>query len=317
MFVDFVGFSTAAERLSPNLVFNSLKTNLTRISAIIHEHGGIVDKTLGDGLIGFFGFDPLSSQASQDHADNAVLCAISIQQELAKLCAANTNDDLPVFPARIGLNSGTVYIGNIGDQDNIEITVIGHAVNMAKRYEDAAEPFRVMIGRSTKQRMTESLRALTPILRRAQIKHQDELVDVYEIDPFHDHQALQQAALASYRKAAGISREHVRHLIPGEISIQIVVDGKTQGRLIDYSAGGVAVELNIYLARKVKFKFDLIFTKNGLDQRLENLESEIRWGRKSSDQKFRHGLALNTESQTRLDQLLRDYLVFTGNRNAA
>ena len=90
---------------------------------IIHEHGGRVDKFVGDGLLAVFG----APRRLQDHADRALKAALEIERAVRDL-------DLEIG---IGINSGRVVAGNVGGSGRLEFSVIGDPVNVAARVEAA------------------------------------------------------------------------------------------------------------------------------------------------------------------------------------
>jgi adenylate cyclase len=123
MFIDVRDFTGFAERTPAPEVVAALNRLFERIVPIIHEHGGRVDKFVGDGLMAVFG----APSRQPDHADQALAAALEIAQPAEK-------DDLVVG---IGLNSGPVVAGNIGGAGRLEFGVIGDAVNVAARIEAA------------------------------------------------------------------------------------------------------------------------------------------------------------------------------------
>ncbi len=132
LFIDIVGFSVAAERESPSVIFGHLRTILSHISEIVHESGGIIDRSLGDGLLCFFGYKYESDGTEDDrHAEKALNCALRIQREILNKDLQALKDGSIIFPLRIGVNTGEVYIGDLGGKNRIDFTIIGHAVNFA------------------------------------------------------------------------------------------------------------------------------------------------------------------------------------------
>jgi len=309
MFIDFVGFSTVDEQLPSRVVFESLKKHFSDLGKIIHKYHGIVDKSLGDGLLGVFGFDPVTREVSNTHAEDALLCSIEIQKLIADECAnykkSDENKDAVIFSARVGLNTGTVFIGNIGDDGRLDLTVIGHTVNMGKRYEDACEPFKIMLGQSTQQYLSSNLKSkLTK--RDIQIKHHKELIHAFEFDPFEDNPKLYSSALHHYREFSKISRSSERLMVPSGQLWEIWQTGAKTGAVIDYSEGGVCVDLSAFYGNKVAVTLDL-HIKSAADgrilQELKDLHAIVKWGRKS-DAGYRHGLIFTDESAAKFDTVI-------------
>jgi adenylate cyclase len=123
MFVDVRGFTTFAEQTSATDVLAALNDLFAVIVPVVHEHGGRIDKFVGDGLMAVFG----APRRMADHAAEAVRAAL----EIVRLAGAGR------LEFGIGLNSGRVVAGNVGGAGRLEFGVIGDAVNVAARVEAA------------------------------------------------------------------------------------------------------------------------------------------------------------------------------------
>jgi adenylate cyclase len=126
MFIDIRDFTGFAERSSATEVVATLNRMFESIVPLIHEHGGHVDKFVGDGLLAVFG----APRRQADHADQALAAA----REIDRAVHEELGDGLEIG---IGLNSGTVVAGNVGGAGRLEFSVIGDAVNVAARVEAA------------------------------------------------------------------------------------------------------------------------------------------------------------------------------------
>lgn len=126
MFLDVRDFTGFAQRSSAAEVVATLNRLFEQVVPIVSEHGGHVDKFIGDGLLAVFGV-PLKHA---DHADRALTAALAIDSVVKR----HFGDELAVG---IGLNSGPVVAGNLGGGGRLEFSVIGDAVNMASRVEQA------------------------------------------------------------------------------------------------------------------------------------------------------------------------------------
>lgn len=122
MFIDIRDFTGFAERSSATEVVAAINRLFERIVPIIHAHGGHIDKFVGDGLLAVFG----APRPQPNHADRALAAAIEIEHAVA--------DELPIG---IGVSSGSVIAGNVGGAGRFEFSVIGDAVNVAARVEEA------------------------------------------------------------------------------------------------------------------------------------------------------------------------------------
>ncbi|MDR0583645.1 MAG: CHASE2 domain-containing protein [Treponema sp.] len=146
LFADISNFTKWSADKAPDLVHTFLSHYLESMAAIIFEHGGTIDKFMGDGILAFFG-DPFEQA---DHADRAVETAIAMQQKISvlrDLWMPRNGIDLKV---RIGINTGKVIAGNLGTKTRIEYTVIGAAVNLGQRMESSAPPGGVLVTAATR-----------------------------------------------------------------------------------------------------------------------------------------------------------------------
>ncbi|MDR2700821.1 MAG: adenylate/guanylate cyclase domain-containing protein [Spirochaetaceae bacterium] len=141
LFADIAGFTRWSSEKSPELVHTFLNDYLENMAGILFTNGGTVDKYMGDGIMAFFG-DPFMMP---DHCERCLLAAIAMQERirlLAEKWKPLADIDLKV---RIGINTGKVIVGNLGNKTRVEYTVIGAAVNLAQRMESNAPTGGILI----------------------------------------------------------------------------------------------------------------------------------------------------------------------------
>ena len=131
LFSDLRGFTTMSERLAPEQMLDILNGYFTRMAAIVEEHGGVVDKYVGDALMALFGA-PL---ANPDDADRALQAALAMSEALDEINLAWAAQGLPALDVGIGINTDRVVAGNMGSATRLNYTVIGDGVNLASRLE--------------------------------------------------------------------------------------------------------------------------------------------------------------------------------------
>jgi adenylate cyclase len=168
LFSDLRNFTSLSERLSPQDVVGLLNRYLDRMSAIVEEHHGVVDKFIGDAIMALFGA-PVADPAAADHA---LAAAQAMELALRALNAELAAEGRPHLAIGIGINTARVVAGNMGSQRRLNYTVIGDGVNVAARLEaltkDAAYGTRILVSESTRQaaRAIHPLRAVGGVVIR-------------------------------------------------------------------------------------------------------------------------------------------------------
>jgi class 3 adenylate cyclase len=125
-----------------------LNEYFTEMSTIAHEHGGTIDKFIGDAMLIFFG-DP-ETKGDRSDAQACLRMAWNMQRRLVELNAKWRASGIEhPFKARIGINSGYCNVGNFGSADRMDYTIIGAEANLAARLQSIAEPGGVVISYET------------------------------------------------------------------------------------------------------------------------------------------------------------------------
>lgn len=141
MFSDIRGFTAMSEKMKPEEVLSFLNTYLEKMIEVIVKHGGIIDKFMGDGILAIFGV-PLRTDS---HSGQAFLAAMDMKNALKEL--NKTREESGLLPIRIGigLHSGQVIAGNIGNSHKTEYTIIGDTVNLASRIEGLTKVYNTSL----------------------------------------------------------------------------------------------------------------------------------------------------------------------------
>lgn len=141
MFCDIRGFTAYSENKEPEQVVRRLNEYLTVLTGVIFRHGGTLDKYLGDGLMALFG----APVPYPDHVQRAIRAAVEMQEEVAKLNRVWVDRGEPSLNIGVGINSGSVLVGNVGSPERMDYTVIGEDVNLASRVEGLTKNYNTMI----------------------------------------------------------------------------------------------------------------------------------------------------------------------------
>jgi adenylate cyclase len=172
LFADVRGFTTMAEKMKPREAVEVLNEFFARMTNVIFEHDGALDKYLGDGLMALFGA-PL---ALQNDAEAAVRAAVNMQKSLAEL---NKLSGKPPLHIGIGIHTGEAIVGYLGTEHRTDYTAIGDTVNVASRLTSQAGPGQIVISSATHARIDREISCCP--LAAMKLKGRDEPIDVHEV----------------------------------------------------------------------------------------------------------------------------------------
>ncbi|MGD0663703.1 MAG: adenylate/guanylate cyclase domain-containing protein [Syntrophorhabdales bacterium] len=145
LFADVANFTTISEKLDPEEIHQIMDGCFKILMDEIHRYEGTINQFTGDGVMALFG----APVAHEDHAIRACYAALSIQNTLSAYGDKLRKERGVDFTMRIGLNSGPVIVGSIGDDLRMDYTAVGDTINLAARVEQAAKPGEVWVSRET------------------------------------------------------------------------------------------------------------------------------------------------------------------------
>lgn len=146
LFADITGFTAWSEQRPAEDVVAFLRGYFAEMNHVILDHGGIIDKLMGDGILAFFG----DLDEGDDHAAKAVCAALVMQEKMKEVVSpAAASSGGVELRLRIGIHTGPVIVGNVGSERHFEYTVIGRNVNLAQRLEGASEPGGILVSDAT------------------------------------------------------------------------------------------------------------------------------------------------------------------------
>jgi PAS domain S-box-containing protein len=147
-FSDIQGFTELTDRVESEVLTGALNKYLNEMSKIALDHGGTIDKYIGDAIMIFFG-DPETLGEKED-AIACVKMAIEMKKKLIEM--RRQWDVLGVtepLSVRMGINTGFCTVGNFGSEERLDYTIVGGAVNLASRLESAADTDEILISQDT------------------------------------------------------------------------------------------------------------------------------------------------------------------------
>jgi len=179
LFCDLRDFTTFSEKLPPTEVLALLNRYLDRMSAIIEQHGGVIDKYIGDAIMALFG----APVAAPDAPGRAIAAARDMARALDLLNRELSAEGKPALAFGIGINTARVVAGNMGSKTRLNYTVIGDGVNLASRLEgltkDPAYGTPIIVSEATLDAMQE--RPAARELGEVKVKGKDQAVKIYAL----------------------------------------------------------------------------------------------------------------------------------------
>jgi adenylate cyclase len=174
MFCDMRGFTNLSENMEPTALQGLLNHLFSRLTHTIQSHRGTTDKYMGDCVMAFWG----APVDTPNHADLSVQAALDMSLAVRKINAEYRSQGLPEIGVGIGLNTGTMCVGNMGSDIRRSYTVIGDAVNLGSRLEGLSKNYGVEIvaSESTKK---QSQHATWQELDKVRVKGKELAVSIY------------------------------------------------------------------------------------------------------------------------------------------
>jgi len=145
LFADVANYTSIAEKLDPEEVHQLMDGCFKILMDEVHKYEGTINQFTGDGLMALFG----APVAHEDHAQRACHAALSIQYAIDGYEERIRGQHGADFKMRIGLNSGSVVVGSIGDDLRMDYTAVGDTTNLAHRMQDMANPGSVLVSGHT------------------------------------------------------------------------------------------------------------------------------------------------------------------------
>ena len=175
LFTDVANFTSISERLDPEHVHQIMDGCFKILMDEIHKHEGTINQFTGDGVMALFG----APVALEDHAQNACRASLAIQDAMKKYSKEINHQYGIDFKMRIGLNSGPVIVGAIGDDLRMDYTAIGNTTNLAARMESIAKPGTILVSSITYKRVSQQFDFQS--LGETRVKGKEEPQKIYKL----------------------------------------------------------------------------------------------------------------------------------------
>jgi class 3 adenylate cyclase/tetratricopeptide (TPR) repeat protein len=174
LFCDVVGSTGLAERLGAETMHDVLNRFFKLAVAAVHRYEGTINQFLGDGFMALFG----APIAHEDHAERAVLAAVDIRRAVARPMELEGSEPVTLV-VRMGLHTGFVVVGAIGDNLRMDYTAVGDTTNLAARLQQMAAPGDVLASDAV-ARLVESHATLEPC-GQTHVRGRREPVTVFKV----------------------------------------------------------------------------------------------------------------------------------------
>jgi hemerythrin len=180
MFSDIRDFTPLSESMTPRENFEFINSYLSQMEPVISRHSGIIDKYIGDAIMALF-----------DKSDDALNGALAMLERLTFYNAGRERAGYAPIHIGIGLNTGRVMIGTVGGINRMDSTVIGDAVNLTARLQEANKTYHapLIISQHTLYELEDSSRYMIRFLDRVKVKGKSQPLSIYEVFD-HDPQPL-------------------------------------------------------------------------------------------------------------------------------
>jgi len=177
MFCDLEAFTPLVEKIGADEAYSIMDQIYELLIHAVHDYEGTVNEMTGDGIMALFG----APIALEDAPQRAIRSALAVHREMVKFNDKLTEEkkEIPPLRMRIGIHSGPVVVGTLGNDLRVEFKAVGDTVNLASRMEDLAESGTTYITEDT-FKLTEGLFRFEA-LGAKEIKGKDEPVQVYQV----------------------------------------------------------------------------------------------------------------------------------------
>lgn len=177
MFCDMEGYSQLTERLGPEDAYWIMDQVYEILIHKVHDYEGTVNEMTGDGIMALFG----APIALEDAPQRAIRSALAVHREMARFSERLKEErgGIPAVKMRIGIHTGPVIVGTLGNDLRVEFKAVGDTVNLASRLEGLAEPSATYVSGET-FKLTEGLFRFET-LGEKKVKGKEEPVNVYRV----------------------------------------------------------------------------------------------------------------------------------------
>ena len=173
LFTDIRGFTSLSEKMSPYENFAFINSFLKRMGPIVRQHDGIIDKYIGDAIMALF----------NDQPEGAIVTAVDMFEELQRYNEHRISRAFEPIDMGIGIHTGNIMVGTVGEQERMDGTVIGDSVNLASRLESLTKMYgaHIIVSETTIRLLQNRSKFQTRFLDKVIVKGKTEPIPILEI----------------------------------------------------------------------------------------------------------------------------------------
>ncbi|PQP35458.1 hypothetical protein C6A37_02405 [Desulfobacteraceae bacterium SEEP-SAG9] len=251
MFCDMEGFTGLSEKIDPEEVYSIMDQVYEILIHKVHDYDGTVNEMTGDGIMALFG----APIALEDAPQRAIRSAYAIHREISRFNdkIKKEKEGVPPIKMRIGIHTGPVVVGTLGNDLRVEFKAVGDTVNLASRMEGLAEPGTTYVSDDT-FKLTEGFFRFEALGER-EVKGKEEPVKVFRV-----------IAPSTRRTRFDVSAERgLTKFVGRERELELLLDGferskAGRGQAFSITAeAGVGKSRLLYEFRKAVINEDIIF----------------------------------------------------------
>ncbi|NBR06529.1 MAG: adenylate/guanylate cyclase domain-containing protein [Planctomycetes bacterium] len=176
-FSDLENFTTISESLEPDKLVKMIGDHLAMCTNVIQALEGTVDKYIGDSVMAFWN----APEDCKGHELKACHAALACQEQMVLFNGRNKAEGLPELKMRIGISTGTVFVGNIGSEDRLNYTAVGDTVNLASRLEGTNKTYKTLILISDRTESGVRGQILTRPVDKVAVKGKANAIIIHEV----------------------------------------------------------------------------------------------------------------------------------------
>ncbi|MBI38257.1 MAG: hypothetical protein CMF59_01560 [Leptospiraceae bacterium] len=208
LFSDIRSFTTISESLRPSENFNFLNSYLKRVGPVIRNSRGFIDKYIGDAIMALFPDSPRS----------AVEAAINMRLELLDFNVYRKEKGYIPIDIGVGLHTGVLMLGTIGEEERMESTVIADAVNLASRLEGLTKKMgaHIILSEVTLRQTLEDMQVNYRFMGKVRVKGKTKSVPVYEVLDGDPAELVERKAAQKERFEHGVMLYHKKRFAEAE-----------------------------------------------------------------------------------------------------